>query len=189
MTGPLLVIVTGHPASGKTTLARRLSDELQVPLVAKDGIKERLFDVLGGGDSDWSHRLGLAAMKLLYDQLESILTAGVAVVAEANFDRELATVELGALIGRTNARVVQVVMRADGDELVRRFRDRIDSGERHPGHPQGRDVVAELAAAVRDPYVPPDLPGPTVDVDVNDLDAYDEEATIREVVDVVGRLG
>jgi hypothetical protein len=50
--------VTGPPATGKTTLAERISRELGLPLVAKDAIKERLYDTVGAGDRAWSQRLG-----------------------------------------------------------------------------------------------------------------------------------
>jgi predicted kinase len=51
---PLVVVVTGPPASGKSTIARELADALAAPLIAKDPIKETLFDSLGTGDPAWS---------------------------------------------------------------------------------------------------------------------------------------
>jgi 2-phosphoglycerate kinase len=41
---PLLVLVSGSPGSGKTTLARRLAADLVMPLLGKDTIKEALGD-------------------------------------------------------------------------------------------------------------------------------------------------
>lgn len=46
-----LVLVTGLPASGKTTLAQGLAAMLELPLIAKDRYKELLFDVLGVKDA------------------------------------------------------------------------------------------------------------------------------------------
>lgn len=40
------LLINGAPASGKTTLARRLRDELGLPLVTKDDIKEALADAV-----------------------------------------------------------------------------------------------------------------------------------------------
>jgi adenylate kinase family enzyme len=38
---PLLVIVSGAPGSGKTTLAKRVGVALQLPVFTKDGFKKR----------------------------------------------------------------------------------------------------------------------------------------------------
>ena len=59
MTRPLLIVVTGAPCAGKTTLARRIAETFRLPLIAKDDIKESLFDSLGWKDREWSKQLGL----------------------------------------------------------------------------------------------------------------------------------
>jgi 2-phosphoglycerate kinase len=43
---PLFVVVSGPPASGKSTLAPVLARELGLPLIAKDTIKDALMSVL-----------------------------------------------------------------------------------------------------------------------------------------------
>src|SRR5512133_1128988 len=40
----LFVIVSGLPASGKTSIAKRLAPPLRLPLIDKDGILEGLFE-------------------------------------------------------------------------------------------------------------------------------------------------
>jgi hypothetical protein len=51
------VVVSGLPGSGKTTLARRLSLPLGLPVVDKDDVLERLFMERGIGDASWRRSL------------------------------------------------------------------------------------------------------------------------------------
>ena len=51
------IVVSGLPGCGKSTLARQLSLTMGLPLLDKDDILERLFDVKGIGDSAWRRRL------------------------------------------------------------------------------------------------------------------------------------
>ena len=61
-----LVVVSGAPGTGKSTVAAALSGELRWPLLALDMIKETLADVLGLGDEQWSNQLGDAAAEVLF---------------------------------------------------------------------------------------------------------------------------
>jgi predicted kinase len=63
----MYVLVSGLPGSGKSTLAAPLAAALGWPLLAKDAIKESLWDSLGPGDRAWSRRLGVAAQELLME--------------------------------------------------------------------------------------------------------------------------
>jgi adenylate kinase family enzyme len=64
-----VVLVTGTPGAGKTTVSRALSKALTLPLLSKDAIKESLFDVLGVRDREWSLQLGAAANNVLWSLL------------------------------------------------------------------------------------------------------------------------
>ena len=62
----LFVLVGGYPASGKSTLARALAAELELPLLVKDEVKEAMIDVLGRPSSvAESQRIGRAAVRVL----------------------------------------------------------------------------------------------------------------------------
>ena len=66
--GRRVVLVSGAPGSGKTSLAAPLAAELGLALLRKDRIKETLHDGLGAPEPDlaWPRRLGGAAMELLW---------------------------------------------------------------------------------------------------------------------------
>jgi predicted kinase len=134
---PHLVIVTGMPSSGKTTIAESVARRLRLPLISKDEIKERLYDSLGSGDVAWSSQLGRAAYALIFVYARALLASGVTTMVEANFFRGQEE-EFQAL---PEHRVVQIHCEAALPILL----DRYASRARHPGH-HDRQKINELAA-------------------------------------------
>ena len=60
--GPLtltLVVVSGAPGSGKSTIASAIGAALRFPVLSLDPVKEALADVLGLGAEDWSSSVSL----------------------------------------------------------------------------------------------------------------------------------
>ena len=57
MSPRLFVLVSGLPASGKTTVARAVGPLLGLPVIDKDDILDALFEAEGTGDSAWRREL------------------------------------------------------------------------------------------------------------------------------------
>ncbi len=124
-----LVLVTGAPGAGKSTLAEPLAAALGLPLLAKDVIKEQLYDSLwpGIGDPDyWSRQLSAAAVDLLLTFAARLSAA----VLEANLRPRSAAQR--ARLEALDAALVEVHCRCPGAEAARRFAAR--AGARHPAH-------------------------------------------------------
>jgi predicted kinase len=129
-----VVLVTGPPAAGKTTIAGPLATELGFALLAKDRIKEALHDALGqqegfgpgqAPDIGWSRRLGAAAMELIW----TLAADAPAVVLEANFWPDMVD---QARLRSLSAAPVEVHCQCPVEECMRRYGSR--AGTRHPVH-------------------------------------------------------
>lgn len=178
---PLLVLVTGAPCTGKTTLARRLAPDLRLPYLGKDAIKETLFDTLGWRDRDWSRQLGGATYRLLYQFAELFLAANYSLLLESNFRPATDSGRLRALLARHNAAVLQIVCVTEPTVLLARFRQRALSGKRHPGHVEELQE-AEFTRAIADgSYGPLPLGGPTVSYDTTDLARLDYASLVTTI--------
>jgi predicted kinase len=142
---PFLVVVTGPPAAGKSTIARAVADRLGWPLVAKDPIKETLAEALEVHGRAASQRLGAATFDVLFHVLGELLRAGVSTVAEGNFGRAEPFARLPP------ARVLQVHVSASPVTLGARLADRPGRHDVHYDAEAADEIVARAAAGEWEP--------------------------------------
>lgn len=135
MNDHLFVVVSGPPASGKSTLAPVLADELNLPLVAKDTIKDALMSVLTVPDVEASREIGRAAVRAM---MAIAAQSRPGAVIESNFYRTVARGDLLALPGL----VIEIFCRCDAATASRRYRER--AGTRHAGHFDSTRTTEEL---------------------------------------------
>ena len=64
------ILVTGIPASGKSSIGKFLAENLKLPIISKDTIKELMYDVIGFQSRDEKVKLGIASMNIMYYMAE-----------------------------------------------------------------------------------------------------------------------
>ncbi len=197
-TGLDLIILSGLPASGKSTVARALQESFSYPILEKDRIKECLFDTLGFQSHEEKRRLDAAAARILLQTAEDILTAGGSVILDNNFDTA-AGEALRALQARLSPRSVTLLLTADEDVIYARYLARDLAHTRHPGHalsdrypplPGDPDVSPMEREGFAQRYLSRGMgkvswDGPVIRVDTTDLEALDMAAVLARVRDAL----
>jgi predicted kinase len=125
---PWLILVTGLPAAGKTTLSAWLSKQLTIPFIHKDAIKEILYDVLGWSDREWSQKFGAASIELMYYFAQASLMAGRSIILDNPFNPDLASAKISALARKANAGTIQIICHVSPEIAYQRFKQRAEAG-------------------------------------------------------------
>ena len=165
-----VILITGAPASGKTTLARELAERLRLPVLSKDRIKETLFDALEDVRTD---ALGNASFHLLMQLVGDLVRGSSAFVVENAFRASDGAALRQRLAG---AEVLHIHCDASHATLRARMGQRAASGERHPSH-----RYADLPSA-RETYAPPPVCSEVLTVPTDDFSSPQYRAAVDNVV-------
>ena len=178
---PTIIIVTGRPAAGKSTLAKWLSHELKFPLVSKDSIREELFDRLGWKDRKWAQNLGKASVDMMFYFAEAELEVGHSLIMDNSFYPPVSTPRFQALKAKYQAESIQIVCNSDRETLFHRSKACADAGNRHPGHGD-QDVLEELYANLADTSSQIlAIGGTVIEVDTTDFSKIDYQEILKQV--------
>ena len=176
-----LIVVTGPPCAGKTTLAAQLGRELSLPVIHRDVLKEILFDTLGVKDRAWSREVGGSSYDLLFSFLESLLSAGYPCIAESNFELGRAADRLKSLCETYGFTAVEVLCTAAPAILRGRYLARLESGERHAGHVDHLNLEAISERWANNQHGSLELGGQSLRVDTTDFGEPERDALLKEL--------
>jgi len=169
------IVVSGLPSSGKSALAQQLARALDLVVLDKDQILERLFESKGWGDEEWRRKLSRESDLVL--QTEAFASDGAILVSHWHLPGMPSTSGTPtAWISQLPGKVVNIHCKCPAELSASRFADRT----RHPGHLDQQRSHAEILASIRqvDGFGTLDL-GPRIEVDTSH--AADPAAVLSKV--------
>ncbi|MBR7838764.1 AAA family ATPase [Actinospica durhamensis] len=182
---PALLVVSGPPGSGKTTLAHLIARQVGCPAICRDEIKEGMVHATPGFapaeaaavPDAAAHELNLRTLPAFFGVLELLLRAGVTTVAEAAFQDHIWRPRLEPLRGLARIRVVHCRVSAEiaHARVVRRLAG--DPSRRAHGERPAADAAGH--APGHDGFVRPALGVPELEVDTTDGYAPGLDAVVR----------
>lgn len=182
---PTIIIVTGRPAAGKSTLAKWLSQQLKLPLVSKDSIREELFDRLGWKDRKWAQELGKAGVDMMFYFARAELEVEHSIIMDNSFYPPVSNPRFQALKEQYYAESIQIVCDSDRETLFQRFKSRADSGNRHLGHGD-QDVLEELYANLANNSSQIlEIGGSVIEVDTTDFAKVNYQEILKQVTSLL----
>lgn len=142
---PRFVVVSGLPASGKTTLAQALSSKLSLPHFDKDVFLEALL----GQTRVPSLQRRDALSRQADEQFQAAASRDGPAVLSSWWRHPLSTTTSGTSIGWLGGEVLEIHCQCPAEVALKRFLER----DRHPGHAdalRGRSAMrAQFEAAAR----------------------------------------
>lgn len=128
-----IIVLAGMPASGKSTVAKALSKAFGLPVLAKDDLKEAIFDTMGFRDYAEKRRTDHAANAVLLKCTKALLDNNQSMILDNNFD-SISSKALDELVCSYNCKCVIVFFGGNNDAFYRRYVERDRQNVRHLGH-------------------------------------------------------
>lgn len=189
-----VIVLTGMPATGKSTVCRALTKEFGFPVVEKDAIKEKMFDTVGFKCYAEKRALDHAANAVVIHVVEEILKTGGSVIVDNNFDTESGK-RFSEVLEKYAPKCACVFLKGDLDVLHERYTVRDNAHARHLGHvlqehypPREGDSL--YYTMTRDEFYEKFMkrgmdsfvcPGGRIEIDTTDFSKVDTDAIVASV--------
>lgn len=178
MNKPLLIVVTGSPASGKTTLAHILTDKINCPLISRDELKEGLINTLKVAHTQLDKSVDLCVYNTFFETINLLISKQISIIVEAAFQDKLWKPKLLDLMNKAEVKVV--ICKTNPDLIKKRFANRLsNNSDREKYHGDlSLSASKKQFAALTENYQPVNIDTPTLQVDTTD----NYNPTIEEII-------
>ena len=195
-----IIILQGGPATGKTTLGKKVAKEFQLPYFSKDNIKELIFDYIGlpttpalfsdntsQNTSDDENEGKLSGMKMdeasvaiLFQLIEANIQVKKSCIIDCTFD-EIHSSTFKKLKSKYFFFPIQIYCYADLDALSQRYKERAETRERHPGHFDNLLLQSFLEDPSRYDLGPLDIEGAMFSINTTNHSSKDYDQLIDSI--------
>ncbi len=125
-----LIIFTGPPASGKSSIAKFIAEERKIFFTSKDECKIKLFEKYGFKNHSEKKTLSNLGEKIMHEEIEEALKKNIDVIVDNNFKKFDNLREILKNID-ANVTIICIYLTANFEKLAERYNERISSGNRH----------------------------------------------------------
>jgi adenylate kinase family enzyme len=161
MNKPLLIIITGRPASGKTTLAHIVSKEIKCPVISRDELKEGYINTTGLSHHQSNTSVDLYIYDTFFRTIDLLISKRISIIIEAAFQHKLWQPKLLEFIDKADVRII--ICKTNTELTKTRFNERLsNTPDRRTFHgdEQGEKLI--------DIYEPVNIEASTLYVDTTD---------------------
>ena len=175
-----LILIAGDLASGKSTLAASLSEQLNIVYLTKDSLKEIACDAIGFSSREENRQLSISAIDSMIYFLKQSALVGSSLILEANFRNEEIR-RIKEIADEYSYQVVLFCLTGDINLLYQRFLDRLVN--RHPAHRSlNLDYSIDRFASYINEIRSQDLIYPVFKIDMTYLD---EDEVVDKALDII----
>jgi predicted kinase len=183
MNKPLLIVVTGSPASGKTTLAHILAEKINCPVLSRDELKEGYINTLNLTHNQLNNSVDLHVYDTFFEAIDLLISKGISIIIEAAFRDKLWRPKLLDLLNKAEIKII--ICQANFDLIKTRFNSRLlnNPGREKFHGDQSLSLSKEKFIALTENYQPINIDAPTLQVDTTD----NYNPAIEEIMNFIRR--